>query len=410
MSARPLRVAFPGADGQELAASLTLPEGIPRTWALFAHCFTCGKDSLAAARLAGALAARGVAVLRFDFTGLGASEGDFANTHFTSNVEDLVAAAHWLAEAHEGPTLLVGHSLGGTAVLAAAERIPSARAVVTIGAPADPAHVLRQFGDAVPEIERDGSAEVDLGGRPFRIRRSFLEDLRAQRLEERVGRLRRALLVLHAPGDPVVSVDEASRIFLAAKHPKSFVSLDDADHLLTRRADAEYVAEVVAAWAARYVSEGAAPAPERPAVGQGALRVEEGDRKFLRRLHADDHSWLADEPEAVGGGNRGPDPYELLLASLGACTSMTLRSYANRKRWPLDDVVVELSHRREHAADCEACEEAERRVEVLARRIHLVGDLDPEQRARLLEIADRCSVHRTLEGELQIRTEASDEP
>lgn len=410
MSGRPRRVTFPGADGQELAASLTVPDGIPRAWALFAHCFTCGKDSLAAARIAGALAGRGVAVLRFDFTGLGASEGDFANTHFTSNVEDLVAAADWLAEAHEGPALLVGHSLGGTAVLAAAERIPAARAVVTLGAPADPAHVLRQLGDAVPAIEREGSAEVDLGGRPFRIRRSFLEDVRDQRLEERVGRLRRALLVLHAPGDPVVSVDEASRIFRAAKHPKSFVSLDDADHLLTRRADAEYVADVIAAWAARYVSEGAAPAPERPTVRKGELRVEEGDRKFLRRLYADDHSWLADEPEALGGSNRGPDPYELLLAALGACTSMTARMYANRKRWPLDDVVVELSHRREHAEDCEACDEAERRVEVLARRIRLVGDLDAEQRARLLEIADRCPVHRTLEGELQIRTEATDEP
>ncbi|MEE4360898.1 MAG: bifunctional alpha/beta hydrolase/OsmC family protein [Pseudomonadales bacterium] len=402
MAVRPHRITFPGARGHALAAALVLPDGPPRAFALFAHCFTCGKDSLAAARIASALAARGYGVLRFDFTGLGGSEGDFENTDFTSNVEDLVAAAAFLEASHQAPALLVGHSLGGTAVLAATEHLPAVKAVVTIGAPATPAHVLDRFGAALEAIETRGSAEVTLGGRPFRIGRAFLENVREQDLDARLGRLRRALLVLHAPRDAVVSIDEASRIFGAAKHPKSFVSLDDADHLLTRRQDADYVAEVIAAWSSRYLD--ASTAASRPAVARGELRVDEGPGRFLRQLYSDDHAWLADEPARVGGGDQGPDPYELLLAALGSCTSMTIRMYADRKAWPLEDVVVELSHGREHAADCADCDETEHRVEVLTRRIRLEGALDPAQRARLLEIADRCPVHRTLAGRLRVET------
>jgi alpha-beta hydrolase superfamily lysophospholipase len=250
-----IRATFPGSSGAELAARLELPGGAVRAFALFAHCFTCTKDALAARRIASSLAAAGVAVLRFDFTGLGSSEGDFANTNFSSNVDDLIRAADYLRRSYEAPAILIGHSLGGAAVLAAAGRISEAKAVVTIGAPADVGHVLRQLGGSLDEIMSAGEAEVTLAGRRFRIRRSFVEDAGMQRLEDKIRTLGRALLILHAPRDDVVGIDNASRIFLAAKHPKSFISLDDADHLLSRPQDAAYAAGVIAAWAARYLPQ-----------------------------------------------------------------------------------------------------------------------------------------------------------
>lgn len=399
------RVSFPNGRGQQLAAALHLPNGVASAFVLFAHCFTCGKDSAAAARIARALAAQGFAVLRFDFTGLGGSEGDFENTDFSANVADLRAAADWLRAEHRAPQLLVGHSLGGTAVLAAAADVPECRAIATIGAPADPSHVIGQFAAQREQILAQGRAEVSLGGRPFTIRREFIEDLESQPLSARLPHLRRALLVFHAPLDNVVSIDEASRLFEAARHPKSFVSLDDADHLLGRRSDAEYVGATLAAWAARYVE---AADTDRPAIrpARGSVRVDELDQAFLRRVVTDDHDWRADEPLAAGGGNAGPDPYEHLLAALGTCTSMTVRLYAGRKDWPLEDVEVELEHSRDHVTDCEGCEAQPQRIDVLHRRIRLRGALDAGQRARLLEIADRCPVHRTLEGPLRITTEA----
>ena len=397
------RVSFPGRSGS-LAGSLETPAAAPRAWALFAHCFTCGKDSAAASRISRTLAAGGIAVLRFDFTGLGGSDGDFANAGFSSNVEDLVAAADWLRSEHEAPALLVGHSLGGTAVLAAAERIPEARAVATIGSPASPEHVIRLFAGDADRIEREGVAEVDLGGRRFPIGKAFLDDLRAVPMTDRIHRLRRALLVMHAPFDAVVGIHEASAIFEAALHPKSFVSLDRADHLLTDVADAQYAASTMAAWASRYL----APEPRAVSapVAGGHVRVGEGNHRFLRHVVTDDHAWLADEPKRAGGDNLGPDPYEHLLAALGACTSMTVRMYANRKGWPLADIEVEVEHSREHANDCEDCEKPGRHVDVIRRVVRLTGDLDHEQRRRLLEIADRCPVHRTLENTIRIRTEA----
>jgi len=395
------RITFNNSSGHALAAALELPDGAPRASALFAHCFTCGKDSAAASRISRTLASTGVAVLRFDFTGLGGSEGDFANANFSSNVDDLLAAAAFLREHHEAPQLLVGHSLGGTAVLSAAPRIPEARAVATIGAPASTDHVLGQLVGSVAAIERDGEATVTLAGREFRVRRQFLDDLRAQRLPESLGALRRALLVMHAPLDETVPIDEASRIFAAAKHPKSFISLDGADHLLSGLGDAQYVAATISAWAARYLDLRGGTRPDVPG---GEVHVAEGNRKFLRQVHSDDHAWVADEPKAAGGDNLGPDPYEHLLAALGTCTSMTVRAYANRKGWALEDIDVELEHGREHARDCADCDEQERRIEVLTRAIRLRGNLDPDQRRRLLEIADRCPVHRTLEGTLRVDT------
>jgi putative redox protein len=401
------RLAFPGHDGSELAARLDRPDGPVLAAALFAHCFTCGKDIVAARRIAGRLASQGIAVLRFDFTGLGHSGGEFANTTFTSNVEDLVRAARRMEEMELAPALLVGHSLGGAAVLRAASEMPSVRAVATIGAPFDPGHVTHNFADALPEIAEAGEAEVSLGGRPFRIGRGFLEDVAHNRLEEAVRGLGRALLVLHSPVDQTVGIDNASGIFLTAKHPKSFVTLDRADHLVSGPGEAEYAAEVIAAWAGRYV-EMAPPAPPEGAP-EGVVRVSEADPGgFLQDIAAGPrHHMLADEPEDFGGTDRGMTPYNLLAAGLGACTSMTIRMYARRKRWPLEHVSVEVTHDRVHAQDAEAeVEGREGQVDLFTRIVHLEGSLDAEQRARLMEIADRCPVHRTLERGAVVRTEA----
>lgn len=400
-SSGPIR--FPGASGELLAARLDLPRSTPRAYALFAHCFTCSKETLAAARVSAALAERGFGVLRFDFTGLGGSGGDFANTDFSSNVGDLLAAADWLRAQRAAPRLLVGHSLGGTAVLAAAARIPEAAAVATIGAPFEPAHVRRLLAGALSDVERTGEAEVELAGRRFRIRREFLEDLERHASEKAIAQLGKALLVFHSPRDAIVDIENAARIFAAARHPKSFVSLDDADHLLTRREDAEYVAAVLAAWSSRYI--GPAQVEREPVGAPGVVTVSEaGTGRLAQDIVAGPHRLRADEPAALGREDSGPSPYDLLLAALGACTSMTLRLYAAQKRWPLERVTVRLRHDKVHAADCAECETREGRIDRIEREIALEGALDETQRARLLEIANRCPVHRTLRSEVWIPT------
>lgn len=400
---------FAGAGGQVLTAVLQQPSGEPRDFALFAHCFTCSKDSRAARWIAEALAARGIAVLRFDFTGLGSSEGEFANTDFSSNIGDLVAAADHLRSTRRAPALLIGHSLGGSAVLAAAARIPEARAVATIGAPADPAHVTNLFGDRIDDIRCRGEGEVELGGRLFRIRRDFLDDVAEQRLLSEVAVMRKPLLVLHAPTDQVVSIDDASSIFAAARHPKSFISLDDADHLLSRRRDARYAGEVIAAWSQRYI---APPADDATPDGRpgDVVVTETGVGTFQQTVSVGVHRLLADEPVAVGGLDTGPSPYELLLAALGACTAMTLRLYAERKGLPLERVSVLLRHSKIHATDCESCETTQGQIDRIERRITLDGDLDDATLDRLLEIADKCPVHRTLTSEVDIETALSGYP
>ncbi len=396
------KVTFQGASGEMLAARLDLPIGVPRASVLFAHCFTCTKDIFAASRIARTLNEAGFAVFRFDFTGLGHSEGEFANTNFSSNVQDLVAAADYLRSRDMAPSVLVGHSLGGAAVLAAAPRIASLRAVATIAAPADPEHVSHLFAESLDEIEAQGEAHVNLAGRPFTIRQQFIEDIRGQRLAEDIAGLRRALLVLHSPRDDTVGIDNAARIFQAARHPKSFVSLDDADHLLTRRADAEYAANVIAGWASRYVPVAEVP---RATAQEGQVSVvETHENPFAQSIAAGPHHLRADEPESVGGGDSGPTPYDLLLAGLGACTAMTVRMYARRKNIPLDDVAVQLRHAKIHAADCEACETEVGKIDRIERTVELRGALDTETRQRLLEIADKCPVHRTLTNEIVIET------
>ncbi|SEK59234.1 putative redox protein [Roseovarius nanhaiticus] len=396
------RLTFTGHDGAELAARLDLPEGPHLATALFAHCFTCSKDIPAARRIAARLAGAGIAVLRFDFTGLGHSEGEFENTTFSSNVQDLELAAKALEARGLAPSLLIGHSLGGAAVLRVAGRIPSAKAVVTIGAPFDPGHVTHNFAGALDRIAADGSAEVNLGGRPIRIGREFVEDVSAAALAPDIAKMKKALLILHAPKDDVVGIDNASEIFRAARHPKSFVTLCDADHLVTRLEDAEYAAEVIAAWSTKYLQL-RPPAPP-PGAPEGIVRVSEADPDgFLQDINSGPrHHAIADEPLAYGGTDRGMSPYGFLSAGLGACTSMTIRMYARRKEWPLSHVRVDVSHDKVHAQDASGVSPA--KVDRFIRTVFLEGELSEEQRARLLEIADKCPVHRTLEATSEIVT------
>jgi len=406
---RDRRISFPGAHGDRLSARLALPaDGRIRACALFAHCFTCSKDLKPVKHITRALTQAGMAVLRFDFTGLGESEGDFADTTFSSNIEDLVAAAEYMERELEGPALLVGHSLGGAAVLAAAGRIESSRAVATIGAPYDPAHVTHHFEDHTDEIESEGAAEVRIGGRPFTVSRQFLDDIRGRRMEEILPDLGRPLLLFHSPVDNIVGIENAARIYTAAKHPKSFVSLDTADHLLFDERDARYVGNVLAAWVDRYIETGEAAGhgeEEDASAPEGRVSVRTGTEGYLTEIRASGHSLLADEPTSVGGTDLGPTPYDLLAAALGACTTMTLQMYARRKEWPLEQASVALRHRKLHAEDEEACEHREARMDAMERVISLEGDLDAEQRARLMEIADRCPVHRTLSAGVVIETE-----
>jgi len=406
MARRSERVDFEGSDGQRLAALLELPSSRPRAYALFAHCFTCSKDIFAAARIAGGLAERGIAVLRFDFTGLGASDGEFANSNFSSNLADLVAAANFLRGRGAAPELLIGHSLGGAAVLAAAASVPEARAVATIAAPADPQHIRRLLGDQAAAIEAKGEAEVSIGGRPFRIKRQFLEDIANHRLEEAIRSLRKALMIFHSPLDDIVGIDNASRIFAEARHPKSFVSLDRADHLLRRREDAEYVADVLAAWAQRYLgaTRGTALPSVLPSAEREVVVAETGAGRFSEEIAVGRHRLAADEPVEAGGDDSGPGPYDYLLSALGACTAMTLRLYAERKGLPLERTIVRLRHDKIHAEDCADCETRVGLLDRIERSIELQGTLDEAQRRRLLEIADKCPVHRTLTSEVKIVT------
>ncbi|MDZ7645265.1 MAG: bifunctional alpha/beta hydrolase/OsmC family protein [Woeseiaceae bacterium] len=399
-------VTFENAAGVRLGGVLDRPDGTPRAAALFAHCFTCSKDLKAAHRIARSLVDAGMAVLRFDFTGLGHSEGEFADSNFSTNIADLVDAARWMESEVGGPALLVGHSLGGTAVLAAAADIPSVRAVATIAAPADPRHVRRLLGDAVDTIEEQGVAQVDLGGRPFTIRRQFVDDLERHDLAADVAALGRPLMILHSPRDVIVDIDNASELFMAARHPKSFLSLDPADHLLSDEADARYAGAVLAAWAGRYVDT--QPAAERPA-DESAVTATTPAGGFRTAVMAAGHELTADEPASVGGTGLGPSPYDLLSAALASCTTMTLQMYAKHKKLPLDSAEATVTHDKVHASDCDDCETREGRIDEFTRDIRLKGALDDKQRQRMLEIADRCPVHRTLHGEIRVRSRLVDD-
>ena len=387
-----------------MSALLDLPaDGRPEAFALFAHCFTCTKNLKSINYISRALTRERVAVLRFDFTGLGESEGDFADTNFSTNISDLVAAAAFLESEYEAPKILIGHSLGGAAVLQAAGQIPSSKAVAVIGAPADPAHVMRHFAEHQETIALDGEAEIAIEGRPFRIKKQFLDDLGAVQMEKAVRNLRKALLVFHSPVDNTVSIDNAAKIFQYARHPKSFISLDQADHLLMNAEDARYVGAMIASWVRKYLTI-ERPEPTEDSKEKNRIVARIGDTGFRTEIMANGLSLIADEPVSVGGTNMGPTPYEYLVAGLGACTAMTLRMYADRKQWPLEEVVVSLSHKKIHAKDCQTCETDQAMVDWIERDVALMGPLDASQSQRLMEIADRCPVHRTLESKVKIQT------
>ncbi|MBT4933295.1 MAG: alpha/beta fold hydrolase [Rhodospirillaceae bacterium] len=403
MAAATQRLVFPGSDG-DLSARLDMPPGQAKAYALFAHCFTCTKDIYAANRISERLTLEGIAVLRFDFTGLGASEGEFANSNFSSNISDLVCAADYMRDHFMAPSILIGHSLGGAAVLAATSLIPETKAVATIGAPADPAHVVHNFQAAIGEIEANGEAEVLLAGRPFRIKKQFIEDIQQQNMEAAVNSLNAALLIFHAPMDQTVGIENAAQIFQSAKHPKSFVSLDDADHLISRREDAVYVADVISAWAERYIGNAGLAANPAPVARPGTVVVAEtGTGKFTNVIvTGSGHILNTDEPQSVGGDDSGPTPYDLLLSALGACKSMTMRMYAERKGYKLGRAEVRLSHSKIHSDDCEACETENGKIDRIQTEISITGDLSQEERQSIFEIAERCPVHRTITGEILI--------
>ncbi|QDX26925.1 OsmC family protein [Sphingomonas suaedae] len=390
-------ISFRNADGIELAGALDLPPGKPRAFALFAHCFSCSSQSHAAKRIAQALTLHGIATLRFDFTGLGISGGEFADSHFAANVDDLKQAARYLSDKWRAPTVLIGHSLGGTAVIAAAGDLPSIKAVVTIGAPFDPAHVLQHFGSSIDEIEQVGEADVTIAGRTFTVRKDFLDAAREQDQGRRLAELKCALLVMHSPVDEIVGIDNAREIFEAARHPKSFLSLDGADHLLTEKRDGEQAATLIASWAERYLGLADEVAIEL----EGSVQVRSTDGKFLQDVVAGEHRFVADEPVRLGGWNAGPTPYDLLLASLGTCTAMTIKMFAAREKIPLEDVSIGLRHDRVHGEDCEA---NQGKIERITRHVELTGSLSDDQRKQLIAIADRCPVHHTLTSDLRIET------
>jgi len=411
MAAQTRVVRFPGATGHELVGRVEMPPGEVLGRAVLAHCFSCGKDLKAIVRISRALAEQGLIVLRFDFTGLGESAGDFADTNFSSNVDDLEAAAGFLSEEHGPADLMVGHSLGGAAVLAVAGRLPEVKAVAPIAAPSSTDHLRRTLLEGAPERAGSEEAELDLGGRRVKVRRQLLEDLAEGHLESEIGQLGRPLLVFHSPVDEVVGIEHARKIFKAARHPKSFVSLDGADHLLlANEADSRFVGGVLARWAARYLerSEALKKAGGDEVAEGGEVFVAGGPEGYETAIRAGRHRLVADEPIAVGGTDRGPNPYDLLLAALGACKSMTLRMYADRKGWPLEEVRLRLRHHKLHAKDCEECRSEGGRVDRIEVQLEVTGDLDAEQRRRLREISERCPVHQTLISETSIRS-ASEE-
>jgi len=397
------KLYFKNPDGKRLAARLDLPlDEKPTAFAVFAHCFTCTKNFNAVVNINRALALHGIAVLRFDFTGLGESEGDFSETSFSTNVADLIAAAQFLEGAYEPPRLLIGHSLGGAAVIQAAQGIPSAEAVATIAAPADLKGLLSSIdGPPLEELEKDGETKINISGRDFKIKTQFLNDLKQDNMAEAIGALRRPLLIFHSPTDRIVSIDQAAKIFTAARHPKSFISLDKADHLLSNREDSLYVGSVLAAWASKYlkISERKYIQPE---LSDNRIIARTGMTGFRTEIVAGGHSLVADEPISAGGANSGPTPYDLLVSALGACTGMTLRMYADRKKLPLDSIIVRLKHDKIHAEDCQDCEDPRSKIDFIEREIELNGDLDQPTRQKILEIANRCPVHKTLESRSRI--------
>ncbi|WP_340202573.1 alpha/beta fold hydrolase [Ascidiimonas sp. W6] len=397
------KVTFQNKTGYNLSGKLELPiDQHPHNFAIFAHCFTCNKNLGAVRNISRALTDNGFGVLRFDFTGLGESEGDFTDTNFSGNVEDLLAAAAFLDKNYKSPSLMVGHSLGGAAAIFAAAEIESIEAIATVGAPSNPKHVSHLFKSSLEKIKEEGKAVVNLAGRDFTIKKQFVDDLETKSLPEVVKEMRKSLLVMHSPQDNTVGIANAKEIYDAAFHPKSFVSLDGADHLLMKKEDSVYVGEVIASWAKRYIK-----IPEENGIKSNHQVVASLDTEngFTTQMKLGNHTFTSDEPESIGGNNFGPTPYELVSGGLAACTAMTLKMYASFKKWDLKNVEVHTSYNKKHAHDCENCESSTAKIDTFTREIKITGDLDEQQRQKLLEIANKCPVHRTLHSEINIETQ-----
>ena len=396
-----INVSFTNSDQKELKGVLELPTNAkPENFILFAHCFTCNKNFHAPTNISRSLASEGFGVLRFDFTGLGESEGDFEDTNFSSNVDDLIAAADFLAKEYVAPSIIIGHSLGGAATLFASKKLDSVKAMVTINAPSNLSHVQKHFESGMDQIEKDGYANIKIGGRRFKIKKHFVEDLRKNEQATALKEIRKSLLIMHSPQDNVVSIDHAEELYRSAWHPKSFVSLNGTDHMLSDEKDSKYAGNVIAAWVTRYISKTELPDLET----DHEVMANLGPEGFTTQIIAGQHNFLADEPLKAGGNNLGPNPYELLSSGLAACTSMTIQMYARRKKWPVENVETHVSYEKKYSEDCENCEDSKAKIDSFQREISLQGDLDKKQRDRLLEIADKCPVHKTLSAKAQITT------
>jgi putative redox protein len=401
MSALSLKFDFFNKSGEILTGRLELPVGKPVAFAIMAHCFTCSKDLLAASRISKTLTDSHIAVLRFDFTGLGNSEGDFSNTNFSSNVDDLLSAYDALKVKYVAPSILIGHSLGGAAVLMAAKVLSEVKAVVTIAAPSDTLHVADNFRDQILEIHKNGQAEVSLAGRKFNIKKQFLDDIAGQSILDGLSGLKKAFLILHSPTDKTVSVDHAAKIYEAVKHPKSFISLDNTDHLLMNKNDAEYVARIIGTWVSRYIDNTDQSGTDIPTEGD-ILVVSRPKHIFTQDIYSKTNSLVADEPKNVKGDDLGMNPYELLQSALGACTAMTMRMYANRKKWDLQDIKVELKHRKSYHEDCSSPEKDSVKLDYISKKITITGDLSNEQREKIISIAEKCPINKTLKSNVII--------